>query len=376
MYLVGIPKVYEFTQENNNNVMIMQLLGPSLESLLHSFPSKKMTIPTVCMVGVQIVKIMENLHSQNYIHRDIKPDNFVIGLGNETSKLYIIDFGLAKEYRNPITLKHNPYVITTRLIGTVRYASIHSLEGIEQSRRDDLESVAYLLIYLLKGTLPWQGLIVKRKEEKYLKVLEKKRSMTSNELCSGLPTQIERFLIYVKSLEYEEKPNYQLMIRLLEECLNDFRSKQGDDELDENRPFVFDWVKKSKKYLTRIKEAKSMNLQINIETITPMRNKQTKYVTPERVTRKEQKTIPEDNSITEKQVVINNYIKPDKSNLLKQSNITIQSKKDQTFVASVECTKTTQIVSHKKISSNGFFKNKTMNRQPFRSRNIASGEEV
>ena len=342
--------------------MIMQLLGPSLESLLHSFPGKKMTIPTVCMVGIQIVKIMENLHDQNYIHRDIKPDNFVIGLGNETSKLYIIDFGLAKEYRNPITFKHNPYVITTRLIGTVRYASIHSLEGIEQSRRDDLESVAYLLIYLLKGSLPWQGLIVKRKEEKYLKVLEKKKSMTSSELCSDLPTQIERFLIYVKSLEYEEKPNYQLMIHLLEECLNDFQAKEGGDELDENRPFVFDWVKKSKKCLTRIKEAKSMNLQMTLETITPMRNKQTKYVTPDRVTRKEQKTTAEDNSITEKQVVINNYIKPNKSNLFKQSNITIQSKKDQTFVASVEYTKTTQIVSHKKLSSsNGFIKNKTMN---------------
>ena len=349
--------------------MVMQFLGLSLEKLLHSLPQKTMTVPTVCMIGIQIVNIMETIHNQHYIHRDIKPDNFVIGIGNENTQLYIIDFGLGKLYRNPITLKHNPYLVTTRLIGTVRYASVNSLQGTEQSRRDDLESVAYVLIYLLKGKLPWQGITVKRKEDKYLKVLEKKKELTPKELCMGLPSQIERFLIYVKSLEYEEKPNYQFMVHLLEECLDDYRTQIRDDEVDEDKPFVFDWIKKNKKCLTSsIKESNSLKLQMKIENITPARNKPIKYVTPDRVpTRKEMKQNGEDISETEKPTAINNYIKP-KNVVFRQSNITSQSKKEkdsvnkeQTLVATGVYTKTTQIPNDKKASSNntGTIKHKT-----------------
>ena len=337
----------------------MQFLGLSLEKLLHSLPQKTMTVPTVCMVGIQIVNIMESIHNQHYIHRDVKPDNFVIGIGNENTKLYIIDFGLGKLYRNPLTMKHNPYSVTTKLVGTVRYASVNSLLGTEQSRRDDLESVAYMLIYLLKGKLPWQGLITKRKEDKYLKVLEKKRELSPKELCMGLPLQIERFLIYVKSLQYEEQPNYQMMVDLLKECFNDYKAQQGDD-VDEDKPFVFDWIKKSKKCLTNIKESNSLKLQMKLEeNIIPVTNKSIKYATPDRVpTRKEIKQSGEDISVTEKPTAINNYIKP-KNVIFKRSNITTQSKKEkdsvnkeQTLVATVACTKTTQIPNYKKVSSN------------------------
>ena len=338
----------------------MQFLGPSLEKLLHSLPQKTMSVPTVCMIGIQIVNIMESIHNQHYIHRDIKPDNFVIGIGNENTKLYIIDFGLGKLYRNPITMKHNPYSFTTKLIGTVRYASVNSLQGTEQSRRDDIESVAYMLIYLLKGKLPWQGLVAKRKEDKYLKVLEKKRELTPKELCMGLPTQIEKFLIYVKSLEYEEKPNYEFMVHLLEECFNDYKTQLRDDDVNEDKPFVFDWLKKSKKCLTNIKESNSLKLQMKLEEhTTPATNKLMKYATPDRVpTRKDIKQNGEDISETEKPTAINNYIKP-KNVVFKQSNITSQSKKEkdsvnkeQTLVATVVCTKTTQIPNYKKVSSN------------------------
>ena len=337
----------------------MQFLGLSLEKLLHSLPQKTMTVPTVCMVGIQIVNIMESIHNQHYIHRDVKPDNFVIGIGNENTKLYIIDFGLGKLYRNPLTMKHNPYSVTTKLVGTVRYASVNSLLGTEQSRRDDLESVAYMLIYLLKGKLPWQGLITKRKEDKYLKVLEKKRELSPKELCMGLPLQIERFLIYVKSLQYEEQPNYQMMVDLLKECFNDYKAQQGDN-VDEDKPFVFDWIKKSKKCLTNIKESNSLKLQMKLEeNIIPVTNKSIKYATPDRVpTRKEIKQSGEDISVTEKPTAINNYIKP-KNVIFKRSNITAQSKKEkdsvnkeQTLVATVACTKTTQIPNYKKVSSN------------------------
>jgi serine/threonine protein kinase len=339
--------------------MVMQFLGLSLEKLLHSLPQKVMTVPTVCMVGIQIVNIIQSIHNQHYIHRDIKPDNFVIGIGNENTKLYIIDFGLGKLYRNPLTMKHNPYSVTTKLIGTVRYASVNSLLGTEQSRRDDLESVAYVLIYLLKGKLPWQGLVTKRKEDKYVKVLEKKRELSPQELCMGLPSQIEKFLIYVKSLGYEEQPNYQMMVDLLKECFNDYKTQQGDD-VSVDKPFVFDWIKKNRRSLTNIKESKSLKLQMKLEENTiPTTTKPVKYATPDRVpTRKEIKQNGEDISVTEKPTAINNYIKP-KNVILKRSNITTQSKKEkdsvnkeQTLVATVACTKTTQIPNYKKVSSN------------------------
>ena len=367
--VVGIPQIYEYSQGDNNNIMVMQFLGPSLEKLVHSLPQKIMTVPTVCMVGIQIVNIMESIHNQHYIHRDIKPDNFVIGIGNENTKLYIIDFGLGKLYRNPITKKHNPYSVTTKLIGTVRYASVNSLQGTEQSRRDDLESVAYVLIYLLKGKLPWQGLVAKRKEDKYLKVLEKKKELTPKELCMGLPTQIKKFLIYVKSLEYEEQPNYQLMVHLLEECFNDYNTQIGDDDVNEHKPFMFDWIKKNKKCLTNIKESNSLKLQMKLEEhITPTTTKPVKYATPDRVpTRKDIKQNGEDVSETEKRTAINNYIKP-KNVIFKRSNITTQSKKEkdsvnkeQTLIATVACSKTTQIPNYKKVSSNtiGLIQQKT-----------------
>ena len=195
--------------------------------------------------------------------------------------------------------------------------------------------------------------------DKYLKVLEKKREVSPKELCMGLPLQIERFLIYVKSLQYEEQPNYQMMVDLLKECFNDYKAQQGDN-VDEDKPFVFDWIKKSKKCLTNIKESNSLKLQMKLEeNIIPVTNKSIKYATPDRVpTRKEIKQSGEDISVTEKPTAINNYIKP-KNVIFKRSNITTQSKKEkdsvnkeQTLVATVACTKTTQIPNYKKVSSN------------------------
>ncbi len=130
---------------------------------------------------------VEYIQSRGFIHRDIKPDNFLIGLGKKSSLIYAIDFGLAKRYRDPKTNQHIPYRCNKSLTGTARYASLNTHMGVEQSRRDDLEGVCYVILYFLRGSLPWQGLAARNKVEKYKKIMESKMSTMPEVLCRGFP---------------------------------------------------------------------------------------------------------------------------------------------------------------------------------------------
>jgi serine/threonine protein kinase len=127
------------------------------------------------------------MHSRHLIHRDIKPDNFLIGMGKNKNQIYVIDFGLAKRFRDPKSGDHIPYKDGKSMNGTARYASIYTHLGIEQSRRDDLEAIGYVLMYLLLGALPWQGIKAKTQREKYQKIMEKKISTSLEELCKDFP---------------------------------------------------------------------------------------------------------------------------------------------------------------------------------------------
>jgi len=130
------------------------------------------------MLAEQMITRVEFMHSQNFLHRDMKPDNFLIGINNKASMVYMIDFGLSKRYRDPKTGEHIPYRDNKSLTGTARYASVNTHIGIEQARRDDLESIGYILLYFLKGQLPWQGLQGKDKDEKYDRIRDKKCQTT------------------------------------------------------------------------------------------------------------------------------------------------------------------------------------------------------
>ena len=217
-----IPNAKFYGENNLYNILIMQLLGKSLEDIFEKILHKqKMPIHSVCNIAIQIIDILEQIHNKNYIHRDIKPSNFLFGNNSSNNNwIYLIDFGLAKKYREDNSNKHHEMKKGKKLIGTARFSSINAMEGLSQSRRDDLESLGYMLIYFLKGKLPWQNFLIKNKEERYNKIKQTKKEIAINELCSNCPEEIGQYITYVKKLKYEEEPNYNYIKNLFYEILN------------------------------------------------------------------------------------------------------------------------------------------------------------
>ena len=218
--VTGVPKFYGVGELPDYYYMIIDFLGPNLIELFDYCGCKKFTILTVCLIALQALNRIENIHKHHYLHRDIKPENFLIGIHEKSNVIYLIDFGLSKRYKNPKTHQHIPYREGRALTGTARYVSINTHLGIEQSRRDDLESIGYMLIFFLKGVLPWQGL--KNCNEKYTRIMEKKLQIPTEILCYGLPDEITYYLNYCKNLRFEDRPDYDylrgLFIKLLGTC--------------------------------------------------------------------------------------------------------------------------------------------------------------
>lgn len=234
----GIAQIYYCDAEADFNIMVMELLGPSLEDLFN-LCSRQFTLRTILMIADQVLDRVEYLHSKNFIHRDIKPDNFLVGRVNGPSQgvIYMIDYGLAKKYRDPKTHQHIPYRENKNLTGTARYASISAHLGSEQSRRDDLEAVGYVLMYFCRaGTLPWQGIKANTKQEKYHKIMEKKMSTPVEVLCKGYPPEFATYLNYCRQLRFEDRPDYAYLRGLFK----DLYIKEGFDQQDA----AFDWTPK------------------------------------------------------------------------------------------------------------------------------------
>ena len=229
---VGIPEVLSFGRKKKYNILIEPLLGKSLFDIFNE-RRKHMNLADICLIAKQILDRIQWVHSKGFVHRDIKPDNFLIGR-KDPNVIYLIDFGLSKKYKSDKTGKHLKFSFTGKLTGTVRFASANALRGGEQSRRDDLESIAYMIIFFMRGKLPWQGVTGTKKMERYLKIYKMKKNVTPEDLCKSLPNQMVQFTKYIKNLEFEQEPDYNYLRGLINSIL-----KQRKANLDS---LIFSWI--------------------------------------------------------------------------------------------------------------------------------------
>ena len=217
----GVPKVYCYGNNLVHNLLVEELLGKSLEDLFNAH-RKPFSLKTVCVLGIEMIKRIQYIHSKHYIHRDIKPDNFMIGRGANKNKIYIIDFGLAKKYYSVSKGQHIKFITGKQLIGTARYCGRNAHKGYEQGRRDDIESIGYVLMYFLLGVLPWQGLKVKKNEDQFEKIGQKKISTSFEELTAGQPQEFLNYFKYCDKLDFEAQPNYLYLIGLFRNIIDRF----------------------------------------------------------------------------------------------------------------------------------------------------------
>ena len=239
----GIPFIKSYGFSGEYNVLVMELLGKSLE-ILFKENNFKFSLKTVCMLAEQMITRLEYIHKKYILHRDIKPDNFTLGRGKKSHIIYLIDFGLSKKYKSSRgNHEHIKYSENKKLIGTARYASINALKGCEQGRRDDMESLGYVLMYFLRGNLPWQGLKLYKGDDRYKRIYEVKKNTSAEELCAGYPRQFCEYIRYTRNLTFEQEPNYDYLKQLIYDVMNKY---------EYNFDFLFDWgINKNKTKLTK-----------------------------------------------------------------------------------------------------------------------------
>ena len=211
---LGIPKLITSGKTKKYIVLIEEKLGLSLHKLFID-NKRKFSLNEICCIGIQCFERLKCIHSKNYIYRNIKPENFKIGL-NDPNVIYLQNFYLCEKYKSDTTNKHAKLTLSNKIVGTQRYGSIDALKGLRQGRKDDLESLCYMLIYFFLGKLPWQDIKAETEAEKYKKLLNEKKKFNIDNYDYILPKDFRTMFKLIKNLKFDETPKYSLYIRLLQ----------------------------------------------------------------------------------------------------------------------------------------------------------------
>ena len=222
----GIVNLISCGKRKNNLILIEKLLGKSLDVLFLD-SSKKFTLPDICQIAIQCLDRLEYIHSKEIIHCDIKPENFAIGI-KDPNVIYLIDFGLCQDYIDIKTGKHKNFRFTGYMTGTARYASRNALKGNQLSRRDDVESFIFMILYFLSKKLPWQGTRAKTLTARYKKIYLAKKDFKYHDFCKNYPKEIVQCIEYIYFLKFNEKPNYEYMRKLFKKILKDINFPKKD----------------------------------------------------------------------------------------------------------------------------------------------------
>jgi serine/threonine protein kinase len=213
----GIPQLKWFGATNNVNYLVTNLLEHSITSLVKEYG--RLSVKTVLLLGTQMIERLEILHGHYLIHRDIKPDNFMINISDRTNKIFLIDFGFCKRYN--YEGNHIEFKMNKTLIGTPNYVSLNVHKGCEPSRRDDLESCLYVMIYMLFGKF----FSVNKDDPNPFKILILKKEQLTN-----IPRFLTVTINYVRTLRFEEEPDYKYIIRVFSEVLEEQRKMEYEED--------------------------------------------------------------------------------------------------------------------------------------------------
>ncbi|KAJ1633260.1 casein kinase-like protein I isoform epsilon, partial [Pavlovales sp. CCMP2436] len=227
----GVPALlWNGTASDGRRGILLELLGPSLDDLFNAL-QRSISIPTLCAIAMALIDRIAWLHSRGIVHRDVKPQNFLCGrialddghgtayrphvaFSPDADDVFVVDFGLAKAFNT--RSGHVPFKRHQGRAGTARYASINTHKGHVQSRRDDLEAIGYMLIFLHKGRLPWQGVKASSRRHKHKLICAVKAATPLAELCEGMPHQFGQYIEYTRRLGFSEQPDYEYCKTLFE----------------------------------------------------------------------------------------------------------------------------------------------------------------
>ena len=365
---IGIPKYITYGNYWNYYILVEELLGKTIGELFKQNINKSniIRLKDLAMSAIQLIDRIQFIHSNYLLHLDIKPSNFLFGK-SDNSLIYIIDFGMAKKYRSSRTGKHIKFSKNNYFAGNLKYSSINTMKGIQPSRRDDLESLGYMIIDLFQQ-LPWENLKCNNHSDLVQKIYTAKSLLSIKMLCKDLPKEMNEYMIYVKSLKFEEEPNYIYLTRIFELILkkinkiNDLNFSWIDKVLRNNNEKKLSQNNKRKKTspFSKIFQKIKSKIESNEKDITSQvknnrrlysQNKEKlKFHERDIINIKENKKIFSTKSSAEKNKNIINFIKINPNNNNKNKNY---SRNIKTQKLSLRCP--SKLSKNKNISKNEVF---------------------